>query len=298
MKRMFALVVACSIAGLASAALPVAMPSEPVATSAPTDILNPTDFADVQPGTGDSDALADPTAVTTPITIAKGSMSQYGYNHPDFAGATLVIRDPLAWRLFWHRHTGANLPPPPVDFRRDVVIAAIQGLQTSGGGPNIAIVDVNASQPLVRVTIFDDPRPGMLDVITNPFHVVRLPRPVLPPDRSVVFERMLPIPATGVIDGEVLAADPGNSAVHPLPRARVTLAPRANTTDQPPRVAFSGLDGSFFFVNVRPGEYVLKAEHPGFLPQHRLVRVEPDRLLGLRFVLLPAPTDDDGAPLP
>lgn len=298
MKRILVLVVACGIAAFASAALPAAAPSERVATGAPTDILTPTDFADVQPGTGDSDALADPTAVATPITIAKGAMSQFGYDRPGFAGAALVIRDPRAWRLFWHRHTGADVPPPPIDFRHDVVIAAIQGPQTSGGGPNIAVIDVNASEPLVRVTIFDDPRPGMLDVITNPFHIVRLPRPVLPPDRSVVFERMLPIPASGVIDGEVLAAAPDDSAVHPLPRARVTLAPRANTTDQPPRVAFSGLDGSFFFVNVRPGEYVLKAEHPGFLPQHRLVRVEPDRLLGVRFVLLPAPTDDNGAPLP
>lgn len=129
-------------------------------------------------------------------TIAKGDRSRWQHENPDFAGATLVIGDPHAWGAFWDRHAGPSVPPPPIDFHRDLVLVALQGVQPTGRGPNISLVDIRPAGPIVEMVVIDDPRPGPAPVVSNPFHIVAVERGALPPERSVSFLRLRPLADT------------------------------------------------------------------------------------------------------
>ena len=87
------------------------------------------------------------------------------------------------WRDFWERHTAGQFPPPPlpdVRFPQEMVVVLLLGRQDSGGGPFIEFLDV--SNTLDRggsfylVDVREDRTPGPLDVVTNPYHIVKLPR--------------------------------------------------------------------------------------------------------------------------
>jgi hypothetical protein len=223
------------------------------------------------------------------LTIAKGDRSGWGHNVPGFMGADLIIRDPDAWKAFWSIHTAGIIPPPPpppIDFLRQVVIATIQGIQTSGGGPNTAIVGLEQRGPFVAIGIFDDERPGPLDVLTNPFHIVAVERRCLPPQSSVVFEHAAPLPGTSVVEGHVFAGRP-EAPPAPLPGAIVTLA--GPNTDPAPARASTGVDGTYFFVNVPRGAYLLHAEARGFEPAEAPLQVPADARVGHDFLLRPLP---------
>jgi hypothetical protein len=223
------------------------------------------------------------------VTIAKGDHSGFGFNNPDFSGADLIIRDPDAWRAFWAAHTEQPDPPPPVDFQRQAVIAVIQGRQSSGGGPNIAITDVRRAGPLTEIVVVDDERPGPPDIITNPFHIVSTCREMLPPGSSVVFQHLRPLPQSGTVIGRVFARRLEGDPV-PLPGAHVVLAGQ----NSDPRHAMTGMDGSYFFVNVQPGQYKLRAEHPAFEPAEAAIHVPPDTLVAHDFFLTPLPPPPPG----
>jgi len=232
--------------------------------------------------------VVPPTACDV-VPLFKGDQSGWGRNLPGFQGADLVIRDPRAWEAFWRLHTG-NITPapelPPIDFTHSVVIATVQGIQTSGGGPNTAILGLRADGGLVHIRVFDDERPGMLDVITNPFHIVLVRRECLPPSASFVFEHVAPIPGTSVVTGHVAAQEP-NAPLRPIPGAHVALS--GANDEALTRHARTGLDGTFFFVDVPPRAYELTAEAPGFVPLTVPLEVPADALIGRDLVLLPQP---------
>jgi len=127
-------------------------------------------------------------------TIEKGEVSHYRYGDSDFAGAVMDIRDWGTWAWFWRAHKNGNrpVPPvPPVDFTTEMVLVAIQGYQTSGGGPGIEIVSVEdlfafttRQGRTFRVLIEENREPGPRCIITNPFHIVRVQK-----SRTVLFER-------------------------------------------------------------------------------------------------------------
>ena len=127
-------------------------------------------------------------------TIDKGEMSNYLYDDPEFAGASMDIRDQGTWAWFWKMHKKGiqPVPPlPPVDFNTEMVLVALLGYQTSGGGPGIeiALIEDLFSFPArqgraFRVLVREDVNPGLLTVITNPYHIVRVQKGL-----SVVFER-------------------------------------------------------------------------------------------------------------
>jgi len=217
------------------------------------------------------------------FTIARGSHSGFGADAPGFAGADLVIRDPHAWAGFWRAHTSNRdrpSEPPPVDFRRYIVLASIQGPQNSGGGPNITIAFVHSDGPLVSVGVVDDPRPGPLDEITNPFHIVTINRRCVAGDRSAAFIHIRPQHGTGVVQGRVFAArDDGGEA--PLPNSIVTLL----TPDGAVGRARSGLDGSYYFLNIAPAAYGLLAAHRGFAPEDAGIEVTENSVTNQVFVL-------------
>lgn len=129
-------------------------------------------------------------------TIGKGEISYFQYGDPEFTGAEMVIKDPRTWIGFWQKHREGMVPAPPVpfvDFKVHMVLVAILGYQTSGGGPGIEIVSIEnpygaaprgARNLVVRVV--ENTEPGPLDLITNPFHIVKVRRAA-----SVIFERHL-----------------------------------------------------------------------------------------------------------
>ena len=123
-------------------------------------------------------------------TIDMGDISYYRYGDPSFQGAQLVIRDRESWEWFWKLHTQGMEPPPPlpkVNFTRVMVIAVVLGYQTTGGGPWIEIIamdewldDSSGAVPKrkvikgVKITVKESRDPGLLTVLTNPYHIVRV----------------------------------------------------------------------------------------------------------------------------
>lgn len=234
--------------------------------------------------------------VCQPKTIALGDISGWNYNTPGFMGEDLIIRDNTAYQQFWMKHTAHIFPPPMapyVDFSQQVVLGVVQGMQTTGGGPNIIITNIVSwpaptavTRPTVTVLVSDDERPGPLAIITNPYHIVVLPRACVPPNASVSFRHLAPQPGTSIVRGRVFA--PANSVDWlPLEGAKVTLA-ASNAVA--PRVTTSGFDGSFFFIPVAPGNYILDADAPPYCGDAIGVGVPPNALIDREFYLLPSPT--------
>lgn len=138
-------------------------------------------------------------------TIDKGEISYFNYGDSDFLGATMVVRDPKTWGWFWKLHTqGIGSPPPlpPIDFTKEMVLVALLGYQTSGGGPSIEIKTIEGIQnpsrlyhtkfwariPLgIRVFVEENRKSGLLTLITNPYHIVKVNNFL-----SVIFQRHHP----------------------------------------------------------------------------------------------------------
>lgn len=231
-----------------------------------------------------------------PKTLALGDVSGWNYAAPGFMGEDLILRDNNTYQHFWAKHTANTFPPPYapyVDFSQQVVLAAVQGVQTTGGGPNIIITGVvmqpsptATTRPMVTVMVMDDERPGPLDVVTNPYHIVVLPAACVPPNASVSFRHTAPQPGTSIVRGRVFA--PANSVDWlPLEGAKVTLIA---SNAAAPRVAISGHDGSFFFIPVAPGNYILDADAPPYCGDAIGVIVPPGALVNREFYLLPSAT--------
>jgi hypothetical protein len=128
-------------------------------------------------------------------TVEQGEVSHYRYDDLSFTGADLVIKNRRIWWWFWVRHEHGTLllpsrPPPglpDIDFSKEMVIATILGNQSSGSGPSIQILEINTDEggDCLHGLIQDNDTPGPADVITNPFHIVRLE---MLQASSVVFE--------------------------------------------------------------------------------------------------------------
>lgn len=225
------------------------------------------------------------------VTIARGEISGYGQNAPGLLGADLIIRDPAAWRAFWARHTShidAAPPAPRVNFRHEVVIAAIQGMQTSGGGPRIEILGIQREGPIDTILVLDDERGGPLDVITNPYHLVKVNRRCLPCG-SVAFQHLAPRPDAVIFSGVVTGGNADENVRRPMAGARVTVQ-RQQSDDAAPRSTASGLDGSFVFVNLPPGPYVATAGKRGFSSaEARFIGAAGDRVFRPFFLERIAP---------
>jgi hypothetical protein len=128
-------------------------------------------------------------------TIGRGDISYYRYSDSDFSGAEMVIRDQKTWQWFWLLHTQGIQPAPPlpnVHFSRETILAVLLGYNTSGGGPSIEIQSIEevtagaagkGNVKGLRAIIAENREPGPLDVITSPYHIVKVAS-----SRSVIFE--------------------------------------------------------------------------------------------------------------
>jgi hypothetical protein len=125
--------------------------------------------------------------------LDRGERSGYRYGDPSFQGEDLVLRTTGAAALFLSEHLGQYDPPPlpdSVSFRTEMLIVALMGHQTSGGGPEIWIESVEEKECHVEVTVVEAWIPGPLDVITNPYHIVVVPKS----QKEVLFEHLIMVP--------------------------------------------------------------------------------------------------------
>lgn len=123
-------------------------------------------------------------------TIAQGEISHFRYSTPTFGGADIWIKDQKSWESFWQQHITGTSPvtkPPEIDFSQEMVLVTVMGIQSSGGGPAIKIAEItyNNADKSLRVMIEDTETPGMLTVITSPFHIVKLKNLKV---KSITFE--------------------------------------------------------------------------------------------------------------
>jgi hypothetical protein len=232
--------------------------------------------AAAQIAAGDTDPAPEDNACL-PFTLAIGDMSGV-YDDMNFPGKDFVITDKDAWAELWKFHTRFMDPAPAlpeVDFRRDVVLACVQGWQKTGGMSAIYITKVVPASDISPVApyalVVDDERPGPLDVLTNPFHFVRVSKECVPPIiANSYFKHVAATPDTGVVRGNVYA--PAGPTYRPLPGAVVTLVRPDSITPRPP-TAVTGLDGSYFFLNLRPGSATLIVTAPPYESQRAPIRI-------------------------
>jgi len=110
---------------------------------------------------------ADP-AVTT---IAQGPLSAIAETKE------VVARSTPDWNALWKSHTAAQ-PAPGVDFSVDMVVGVFLGTRPTGGF-GVQIVGARRDAA-VLVVEYVERRPGPDDIVTqvltSPFHLVKLPR--------------------------------------------------------------------------------------------------------------------------
>ncbi len=245
----------------------------------------------------DSDAGAACCCECPIHTIANGEISGFGLNNPHFRGLRAVIQDPQAWAAFWQRHTAHLQPaptPPPVDFQHFSVIVAILGVQSTGGGPGIHIVRAGRCEHSTRIHVAVQEQPGPLDVITNPFHIVKVPRICLAPPGSVLFLSHTPAQVPGLVVGRVIGAPEPGTAPSPIAGALVRLIKPA---DPPIVVTATETNemGIYRFPDVPPGPYRVAAGAPGYQPLRKPVRVIAGEPAVVNFLLLPVDDSIDAA---
>jgi protease stability complex PrcB-like protein len=108
-------------------------------------------------------------------TLAKGLNS--GVREP----AQVVIRNRDDWVAFWERHTRTQAESPsapPVDFSADMVVALFMG-ERGAAGHAIEITRVERTDSSLAIhyrTRGPDPGAMLAQVLTQPFHAIRLPR--------------------------------------------------------------------------------------------------------------------------
>ncbi len=103
----------------------------------------------------------------------------------------VVVRDGTAWAALWAEHGAGRTPQPelpPVDFTQEMVVGYFWGEKpTAGYRVELTEVVAEATRLVVRVEV-GSPPPGapVLQVLTQPYHLVRLPRSELPVEFLVV----------------------------------------------------------------------------------------------------------------
>ncbi len=223
------------------------------------------------------------------VTIAHGPISGIGWDHPGFKGSQRVIRNQAAWTAFWSQHSSAApmpVPPPHVNFAHWVVLAAVQGIQTSSGGASIEIAGLQPRPGGVAVMIIDDDSPGTMPTLSNPFHIVKVRRMCVPPSASIAFDLRAPAPAPepGAIIGHVAGLTPGGHST-PLAGAMVRLFNNSGLVHE----THTNNDGDYVMEDVPPGHYGMRAMAEGYRPGEANVVVEPNQTTEQNFLLEPRP---------
>ena len=98
-----------------------------------------------------------------------------------------VIRDAAAWERFRKQHSISEQSAeriPPVDFSKEMIVAATMGTKRTGGY-TIEIVRVEPTEKSLKIFVKrTSPPPGALTIqaLTAPFHFVAAPKSDLKPE--------------------------------------------------------------------------------------------------------------------
>ncbi len=222
-------------------------------------------------------------------TIGRGPVSGFGLHSPRFRGLRMVIRDHETWAWFWEHHTAPLDPAPPlpeIDFEDSVVVVAILGVRTSGGGPAIGITRATRCEGATVIDVAVNNWPGPLEMITNPFHIAVVSNRCLPRWASALFVSHAPPHRPGMVVGRVLAADEPEARPVPLEGALVRLI---QPGEEPEVVArrLTDEDGFYRFIDVRPGRYEIVAAAEGYAPRGWPVQVHSSHATVVDLILHP-----------
>ena len=115
------------------------------------------------------------------ITVAQGAMSNI--EEPRQA----VVRTAAEWQALWKQHASEGTPPT-VDFNQSTVVAVFLGSRpTTGFAVEITAAKTEGTRTIVEYLERQPPRDAIVaQVLTSPFHIVRLPRTTGP----VEFRRL------------------------------------------------------------------------------------------------------------
>ena len=97
----------------------------------------------------------------------------------------VVIRDPESWRVLWAEHVKGRVPEPPlppVDFVHEMVIAFFLGEKPTAGYLAKIVNLVVDKEKVTVIVCIEIPAPNgyLLQVLTQPFHIIKVPRYDLP----------------------------------------------------------------------------------------------------------------------
>ena len=111
-----------------------------------------------------------------------------GINSGIRESAQVVVRSQNDWAALWSRHMRTQIAPPPppaVDFSRDMVVALFLGERPTGGyAIEVTQIERNDAGLAIRYrTTRPDPAAMPTQALTQPFHLIKLPRV----DDSVTF---------------------------------------------------------------------------------------------------------------
>jgi hypothetical protein len=117
------------------------------------------------------DAVQGPLAFET---VASGHFSGIELEAPQ----VFMLESQVQWQEFWGRHTSITAPAPTVDFEQEMVIAVVDKLQPNGGYTLEITKVLPKDDRLLVLATRREPGPSCItsDVITQPFHIVRLPK--------------------------------------------------------------------------------------------------------------------------
>lgn len=143
---------------------------------------------DVSPQAGAGTPPADGPAGAFE-TIEVGDQSGF-----DFADAQVFkIENQSEWEEFWSQHKENQIPPPPpppVDFSREMVVAVVDRIEPSGGY-GFGITDIEEIDGALFVSAtrgIPAAECVVADVITQPFHIVRMAKSDEEPELAISKE--------------------------------------------------------------------------------------------------------------
>lgn len=109
-------------------------------------------------------------------TVVRGSSSQI------LEARQVVVQNADAWRALWKQHSATPLPADIPDFSRETIVAVFLG-QRPTAGYTVEITTVRQEGGAFVAEYVERKPPSnasTAQVLTSPFHIVRIPRPSAP----------------------------------------------------------------------------------------------------------------------
>jgi hypothetical protein len=131
-------------------------------------------------------SVAEASSADSPVSfVSIGQGTASGIVDP----LEIVIQSEQELQDFWKQHAPSGSPPPPVDFATDLVVGIFAGQRpTSGYQVEIVRVERGGTGIHVIYQIKSPPKDALVaQVLTQPFHLIRLPQLNLP----IQFKRLL-----------------------------------------------------------------------------------------------------------